>query len=70
MNVCLNLVKAFLVLGIRNDLDWLLRFLALEVFDFFAWINFLDLVVFWPFDWLLQLIYPGYTSFFLSQFST
>ncbi len=34
-------------------------FLALEASDFSAWIYFLDLAVFWPFGWPLQLFYIG-----------
>ncbi len=46
MNAGLNLVNAFQASEVRNNLDWLLRFLAREVSDFFAQIHFLDLVVF------------------------
>ncbi len=62
MNAYLNLVKLFLVPEIKNDLDWLTRFLALKASAFLARIYFLDLAVFWP----LQLFYAGSFS---SQFS-
>ncbi len=63
---CLNLVKAFLALGVKNNTDWLLTFLALEVSDFSARIYFLDLAVFWPFSWPLQLFYASCISSFSS----
>ncbi len=34
---------------VRNNPDWLLKFLALEASDFPARIYLLDLAVFWPF---------------------
>ncbi len=46
MNACFNSVKAFLALEVKNDPDWLLRFLALKVFTFLARIHFFDLAVF------------------------
>ena len=61
-NACLNLVKAFLASGVRNDADWLLRFLALAASDFSARIYFLDFAI-----WLLQLFCTGSFS---SRFST
>ncbi len=65
-NACLNLIKAFLAPEVRNDPDWLLKFLALEASDFFVWIHFLDLAIFWP----LWLFYIGCAGFFLSRFFT
>ncbi len=59
------MIKTFLALEIRNNLDWLLRFLALEASDFSARILFLDLAVFW----LLRLFCAGCASSFSSQFS-
>ena len=50
---------------VRNIFDWP-KFLALEAFVFLAQIHFLNLAVFWPFGWPLQLFYAG---FFSSQFS-
>ncbi len=44
-NACLNLVKAFLALKVRNDPDWP-RFLALETSAFLTQIHILDLAVF------------------------
>ncbi len=65
MNACLNLIKVFLALGVRNNLNWLLRFLALETSDFSTRIHFLNLAIFWPFGWSLQLFCVGYAGFFL-----
>ncbi len=45
MNACLNSVKAFLALEVRNNPDWP-RFLALKASAFSAWIHFLDFAVF------------------------
>ena len=63
------MVKALLALEVRNNPDWLLILLTLEAFAFSARIYFLDLVVFWPFSWPLQLFYAGSFSP-LFQFST
>ncbi len=46
MNACLNLIKAFLALELKNDPNWLLRFLALQASAFLAQIYFFDLAVF------------------------
>ncbi len=54
MNGCLNSVKAFLPLAVKNNPDWP-RFLALEASTFSARIYFLDLAVFL----LLRLFYAG-----------
>ncbi len=49
MNACLNLVKAFLAPAVKNNPDWLPRFLALEASIFLVRIHFLDLAIFWPY---------------------
>ena len=63
MNAFLNSVKVLLAAEVKNNPDWLLKFLALEASDFFAQIHFLDFTVCW-FLWLFC------ASFYLSQFST
>ena len=40
------MVKAFLASRVRNNYDWLLMFLILEAFAFFAQIYFLNLAIF------------------------
>ncbi len=42
MNACLNLVKAFLAPKVRNNPDWMPRFLVLKASTFSARIYFLD----------------------------
>ncbi len=46
INAYLNLVKASLTLKIRNDLDWMPKFLALKISAFLTRIYFLDLTIF------------------------
>ena len=45
MNACLNLVKVCLALEVKNNPDWLLRFLALEASNFVPQIHFLDFAI-------------------------